>query len=201
MFLFCLVFAMFCARLFICASWSPAGKGLTSWLSFVVSSVSLSLSHWYPGSGVVLDCIDSWSLQPYLLLPLPKFIHPYGDRCLKYVWKSKCKVILFAGGKYILHKDAIFAKSQQAKAFEKKRSYFWVTKKKLNHFLILFYLNKFTILTTLSSCSIVRWPLNMHLLIKNQVLASRKIWLAVLSLLFWHTWEILDWMDMILFVI
>ena len=52
MFLFCLVFAMFCARLFICASWSPAGKGLTSWLSFVVSSVSLSLSHWYPGSGV-----------------------------------------------------------------------------------------------------------------------------------------------------
>ena len=45
--------------LFICASWSPAGKGLTSWLSFVVSSVSLSLSHWYPGSGVVLDCIDS----------------------------------------------------------------------------------------------------------------------------------------------
>ena len=59
---------MFCARLFICASWSPAGKGLTSWLSFVVSSVSLSLSHWYPGSGVVLDCIDSWSLQPYLLL-------------------------------------------------------------------------------------------------------------------------------------
>ena len=55
MFSFCLVFAMFCARLFICASWSPAGKGLTSWLSFVVSSVSLSLSHWYPGSGVVLD--------------------------------------------------------------------------------------------------------------------------------------------------
>ena len=59
MFLFCHVFAMFCARLFTCASWSPAGKGLTSWLSFVVSSVSLSLSHWYPRSGVVLDCIDS----------------------------------------------------------------------------------------------------------------------------------------------
>ena len=56
-----------CARLFICALWSPAGKGLTSGLSFVVSAVSLSLSHWYPGSGVVLDCIDSWSLHPYLL--------------------------------------------------------------------------------------------------------------------------------------
>ena len=26
-----------CARLFICALCSPAGKGLTSWLSFVVS--------------------------------------------------------------------------------------------------------------------------------------------------------------------
>ena len=27
-----------CARLFICALWSLAGKGLTSWLSFVVSN-------------------------------------------------------------------------------------------------------------------------------------------------------------------
>ena len=25
-----------CTRLFICALWSPAGKGLTSWLAFVV---------------------------------------------------------------------------------------------------------------------------------------------------------------------
>ena len=28
----------FCARLFIEAMWSPAGKGLTSWLSFVMSN-------------------------------------------------------------------------------------------------------------------------------------------------------------------
>ena len=57
----CSVFCLLClcARLFICALWSPAGKVLTSWLSFVVSAVSLSLSHWYLGSGVVLDCIDS----------------------------------------------------------------------------------------------------------------------------------------------
>ena len=48
-----------CARLFICALWSPAGKGLTSWLSIVVSNCEFSLSHWYPGSGMVLDCIDS----------------------------------------------------------------------------------------------------------------------------------------------
>ena len=66
---FCSVLCLLClcARLFICALWSPAGKGLTSWLSFVVSTVILSLSHWYPGSGVVLDCNDSWSLHPYLL--------------------------------------------------------------------------------------------------------------------------------------
>ena len=48
-----------CKRLFICALWSPAGKGLTSWLSFVVSSCEFVTFHWYPGSGVVLDCIDS----------------------------------------------------------------------------------------------------------------------------------------------
>ena len=55
----CLLHVCLCARLFICALWSPAGKGLTSWLSFVVSTMSLSLSHWYSGSGVVLDCNDS----------------------------------------------------------------------------------------------------------------------------------------------
>ena len=57
---FCLVFA--CARLFICALWSPAGKRLPSCFSFVVSNcefVTFPLVHLYPGSGVVLDCIDS----------------------------------------------------------------------------------------------------------------------------------------------
>ena len=47
-----------CARPFNGALWSPARKGLTFWLSFVVSAVSLSLSHLYPWSGVVLNCID-----------------------------------------------------------------------------------------------------------------------------------------------
>ena len=58
---FCSVLCLLCLgeRLFVCALWSPAGKELTSWLSFVVSTVSLSLSHWYLGSGVVLYCIDS----------------------------------------------------------------------------------------------------------------------------------------------
>ena len=30
--------------------------------------VTLSLSHWYPGSGVVLDCMDFWYLPSFLLL-------------------------------------------------------------------------------------------------------------------------------------
>ena len=54
MFLFCLVFAMSVRVCLYVLRGHLLGR-----LSFVVSSVSLSLSHWYPGSGVVLDCIDS----------------------------------------------------------------------------------------------------------------------------------------------
>ena len=49
MFLFCLVFAMSLSGLFICVLWSLAGKGLTSWLSFVVSNcefVTFALVSW-----------------------------------------------------------------------------------------------------------------------------------------------------------
>ena len=52
------VCCVLCASVCVCfvvACWG----GLASWLLFVVSSVGLSLSHGYPGSGVVLDCIDS----------------------------------------------------------------------------------------------------------------------------------------------
>ena len=54
---FCSVLCLLClcVCLFICALWSPAGKGLTS----LCLTVSLPRSHWHPGSGVVLDCIDS----------------------------------------------------------------------------------------------------------------------------------------------
>ena len=49
MFLFCLVFAMsLCASVYL-ALWSPARKGLTSWLSFVVSNcefVTFPLVSW-----------------------------------------------------------------------------------------------------------------------------------------------------------
>ena len=40
----CLVLVML-LRLFIAALWSPVGKGLTSWLSFVMFNCVLSLSH------------------------------------------------------------------------------------------------------------------------------------------------------------
>ena len=48
---FCSVLCLLClyARLFICALWSPAGKGLTSWLSLVVSNcefVTFPLVSW-----------------------------------------------------------------------------------------------------------------------------------------------------------
>ena len=47
---FCLVFVMpLCVCLIICALWSPAGKGLTFWLSFVVYNcefVTFSLLSW-----------------------------------------------------------------------------------------------------------------------------------------------------------
>ena len=55
----CHVFVIF-LRLFIAALWSPAGKGLTSWPLFVMfNCVFCHFPMCYPGSGVVLDCIDS----------------------------------------------------------------------------------------------------------------------------------------------
>ena len=46
---FRLVLLCFCACLFVDALWSPAGKGLTSWLSFVISNcdvVTFPLVSW-----------------------------------------------------------------------------------------------------------------------------------------------------------
>ena len=48
-FLSCRLFAMPLCASFICALWSPAGKGLTSWLWFVVSNcefVTFPLVSW-----------------------------------------------------------------------------------------------------------------------------------------------------------
>ena len=61
-------------RLFICALWSPDGKGLTSWLSFVVYNASATFfeSHWggsfeYPGHMVekkgIYTLIEAWDMR------------------------------------------------------------------------------------------------------------------------------------------
>ena len=67
MFMFCLVFAMcLCTSVYMCfvvTCWERADI-----LALVCLTVSLSLSHWYPGSGVVLDCIDILIFAPLLTL-------------------------------------------------------------------------------------------------------------------------------------
>ena len=68
------------------------GKGWPLGSRLWCLTVSMSLSHWYPGSGVVLDCIDSWSLHPYLLLisssiQVPKWVSHV--KCvLEEFWKN-----------------------------------------------------------------------------------------------------------------
>ena len=57
-----------CARLFICALWSPAGKGLTSWLSFVVSNcefVTFPLVSWVRCGTWLLSIPDLCTLTYY----------------------------------------------------------------------------------------------------------------------------------------
>ena len=47
-------------RMFVVDLWSHAGKGLVSWLSFVMfNCVFFHFPMCYPGSGRVLGCIDS----------------------------------------------------------------------------------------------------------------------------------------------
>ena len=85
--------------MFICALWSPAGKGLT--LRCLI--VSLPLSHRYPGSGVVLDCIDSWFLHPYLLHQLSEtFISECSfDTPINSLWTSFKAKSLSSISKYV----------------------------------------------------------------------------------------------------
>ena len=62
----CFVFDML-SCLFIAALWSPVEKKLIFWLSSVWCFIVICrFPIWCLGSGVVLDCIDSWSLPPYL---------------------------------------------------------------------------------------------------------------------------------------
>ena len=63
------------------------GKGWPLGSRLWCLTVSLSLFHWYPGSGVVLDCIDSWSLHTYLLW------HENGHKPDKFIFG--CRYFLF----------------------------------------------------------------------------------------------------------
>ena len=55
---FCLVFALpLYVSVYLCLY--LLGKGCPLGSCLWCLAVSLSLSHWYPGSGVVLGCIDS----------------------------------------------------------------------------------------------------------------------------------------------
>ena len=70
-FFFCLVFVMpLHASVYLCLVVTCWEKGWPLGSRLWCLTVSLSLSHWYHGSGVVLDCIDSWSLLRYLLCSL-----------------------------------------------------------------------------------------------------------------------------------
>ena len=74
---FCSVLCLLClcTRLFICALWSPAGKGLTSWLSFVVSNcefVTFQLVSW-------VRC-GTWLYRFLIVAPLLTLVY-----ILKYV--------------------------------------------------------------------------------------------------------------------
>ena len=90
---FCSVLCLLClcTRLFICALWSPAGKGLTSWLSFVVSNcefVTFPLVSWV-GCG-------TWLYRLLIFAPLLTLLQRTGsifdtliqrtDGCLDVPW-------------------------------------------------------------------------------------------------------------------
>ena len=57
---FCLVFDLpLCAFVYMCLVVTYLERADLLALVCDYLTVSLSLSHWYPGSGVVLNCIDS----------------------------------------------------------------------------------------------------------------------------------------------
>ena len=57
-----------CVRLFYVLCGHLLGKGWPLGSRLWRLTVSLSLSYWYPCSGVVLDCINSWSLHLFFTM-------------------------------------------------------------------------------------------------------------------------------------
>ena len=108
---FCLVLLCFHAHLFVDALWSPVGKGLTSWLSFVMSNcdvVTFPLVSWVRcGAWLYRFLIFALLLcftQKYKRSLYKQFI--YSKTCLKRPLKKKTKIgfqdwlLLIAGQKY-----------------------------------------------------------------------------------------------------
>ena len=95
--IFCLVLLCFHARLFVDFLWSPAGKGLTFWFSFAMSNCDVSPSNWYPGSGAVLDCIDSWSVPSFLLWLFYGVISTNFTRTGSYMYRPSSRQNLSSG--------------------------------------------------------------------------------------------------------
>ena len=89
---FCLVLLYFCARLFIGALWSSAGKGLTSWLSFVMSYcevVTFPLVSW-------VSC-GAWLYRFLIFALFLTFIDLYNTRAVNFLWKPArtCEIWFF----------------------------------------------------------------------------------------------------------
>ena len=79
---FVLCLLCICMRLFICALWSPAGKRLTSWLSFVVSNCKFVTS-----PSVCCVRFSTWLYRFLIFAPLLTFQdHPYVLFSPYYFW-------------------------------------------------------------------------------------------------------------------
>ena len=98
-----------CARLFICVLWSPVGKGLTSWLSFVVFNcefVTFPVVSWASRGtwlyrflifaplltlSAVCDCVISWSYSLFYINKIFKrkvaniFLSISLDKCFRWL--------------------------------------------------------------------------------------------------------------------
>ena len=76
-----------CVRLLKCAMWSPAGKGLTFWLSFVV----------YNCEFVIFPCIGILGQVWYLIVPIPDLCTlTYFAKIKKELWCLKFLIIFGA---------------------------------------------------------------------------------------------------------
>ena len=98
---FCLVLLWFHARLFVDALWSPAGKGLISWLSFVMSNcdvVTFPLVSWVRcGAWLYLFLIFALFLTftTTMLQVNTNEVYLLKTMCISVLTVSCCNLILF----------------------------------------------------------------------------------------------------------